>query len=1013
MSDFVDQLKILLAPYAPIADDKELKEVRRACKADNVEAIQRLAVCSALGHGLSVNNSRTTKLLKRGDQLKSGLASYLLGLGFVKKQLSIQSWQQWRSRGFEREAEEAFRRAIRRGVRAATIDLGVLLTRVGAGAQGRRLLHRAAQEGEGRAETEIGRLEAGLKARKWFSRAMARGMGDANVELGRLYFAGSDQIIANRSEAIKLWSEVAERNWEAALLLSQAIANDLDDESLARAEQALRSARTQVLTELAYEAFGVFDRFVPEKNLLVTGVVSFIDERLASVQALRGDPDACDRFGARLFAAGDAACVAFIQSAADAGIVRSRYQFALCLKDGFGVPQDEQRAFSIFERLAMEGDAASAGVVGQMLSDGIGVRQNQRRGRWWLLQGARRNDLAALERLYAIDSADLRGTVFLWLRKIVARLPDFREAPLDPSGFNSEDSQERRRTANRYAFHFLRLYFGVSLGEGAEELFLRRRDKSRAVAHALLDSFPEAGNWGDEFVDLVCRHRWARGIVRPLSDISRNASATIPFLRFAECLSYDDGYNPVWVSNDQTRLRAQEFIRVVFTNLLRNDFEPPSLDLSAYGAFLEEVDAGLPEIIGDHATQSEAWEKYWQPGLVVALYGLYSAEPGSRLRERAPMLLEMAAPFSVHATCLLAWHLNGGVAGADRVRARKLFEAVVSWSDEPGTGDQTDRGSPRVLLGSRKYRETAIDPALDAKLQGWAQARLADFRVEEVRERTTQEMLSYLTHTLKNRLAAGPEQARQVMRTLGSGLYDGKPREYTALLNVGKMYATFLFAQHLVSTFKSYIADPAQLRENWENDSRGDADVGSVAANALLETLSQVVFLSDYQSILEDLIPAERTMRDVRKSFTDEIVPLQVANAEDAGPLYAWIRTNLPTVHFDLAEIPAQHFAPYGTRYAFLFSCLSELLSNALRNVAKGGEVRVSWVRVPDGHLLEVSNSRGADRGASRMAGSGRGVDFVRKTAEVLGARLETDFDNDPAVARIVMDQELWVEVTE
>lgn len=271
-------------------------------------------------------------------------------------------------------------------------------------------------------------------------------------------------------------------------------------------------------------------------------------------------------------------------------------------------------------------------------------------------------------------------------------------------------------------------------------------------------------------------------------------------------------------------------------------------------------------------------------------------------------------------------------------------------------------------------------------------------------------MLSYLTHTLNNTLSSGPESARQAMRILGSELYENN-REYKAINNIASMFSTFLFAQQLLKTFKLYIAEPDALRQNWDVDVEGDASISVVLAMSLRQTLSQVVFDSNHQAALKRLLPHKDAgaVKAIRKDFMDVIVPLDV-DASNSRLIFDWVQDHLGLIHLHVAPSAELHFRSNSTRYTFFFSIFSELIYNALKYSDGTQPIDITWEQdsqaIGGGILFRCVNTW-TDESIQSSEGSGKGLVFLARLAEVLGAKFEKCIENNRFVAEIRFPENL------
>lgn len=298
------------------------------------------------------------------------------------------------------------------------------------------------------------------------------------------------------------------------------------------------------------------------------------------------------------------------------------------------------------------------------------------------------------------------------------------------------------------------------------------------------------------------------------------------------------------------------------------------------------------------------------------------------------------------------------------------------------------------------------------ELQGRAALQLEDMERKEAvqlaREEAQRDMLSYLTHTLNNTLSSGPEAARQTMRILGSQMYENN-RDYKAINNIAAMFSTFLFAQQLLKTFKLYIADPELLRRNWVADQTGDSSIPVVMALTLRQTLSQLVFSANHQASLQRLLPQREpgAIKAARKSFMEEIVPLDV-DASNTSLVFDWVRDHLGAVRIEMDVSDGLHFNSNNTRFTFLFSSFSELVYNALKYSDGRQPTELSWQKIDGDFVFRCANTWSVESVQS-SEGSGKGLLFLKRLVEMLGATLMTQNENGSFVAEIRLPEVLML----
>jgi TPR repeat protein len=287
--------------------------------------------------------------------------------------------------------------------------------------------------------------------------------------------------------------------------------------------------------------------------------------------------------------------------------------------------------------------------------------------------------------------------------------------------------------------------------------------------------------------------------------------------------------------------------------------------------------------------------------------------------------------------------------------------------------------------------------------------RLRDHEEDAVREQTHRDMLSYLSHTLSSTLVDGPVTARQAISMIERDLRDnnGKPR---AISNIAAMLSTFLLAQQLMQTFRHYIADPDDLRKNWRLDQGGDATIRQVLALSLRQSLSQLMLTGSHLSSLQRLLQAI-PIGDIKKSFIDEVIPLEMDEAGTDAVL-DWVSKNFRFIRVAIDPVAEIHFGRNRSRFTFFFSAFSELIFNALKYAEGDDPIAIIWGRSDvGGAMFRIENCWSAES-TQYSEGSKRGLNFISRMAELLGATFKTQNEGNRFVAEICFPDELLKEAS-
>lgn len=261
-----------------------------------------------------------------------------------------------------------------------------------------------------------------------------------------------------------------------------------------------------------------------------------------------------------------------------------------------------------------------------------------------------------------------------------------------------------------------------------------------------------------------------------------------------------------------------------------------------------------------------------------------------------------------------------------------------------------------------------------------------DILVNREKEKTHKEILTSLTHTLNGALSTGPQAVRTVIDILGSDLYDQGLAEYKAINNMASLLHTLLFAQSLLNAFQSYVSDPERIREKWKSDKVGDANISLVIAMALRQSVARLVFSSNHLAQLKRLLPSQDkdAIKNIRKSFVDEIIPLEISVAT-ASKVFDWVNAHFSALRVEIATDAEMAFTSNATRYMFFFAAFSELIYNALKYSDGREPIVVKWLRQGDDYCFSCVNScQPASESQPSQEGSNKGLLFIGKLMSML-----------------------------
>jgi TPR repeat protein len=372
------------------------------------------------------------------------------------------------------------------------------------------------------------------------------------------------------------------------------------------------------------------------------------------------------------------------------------------------------------------------------------------------------------------------------------------------------------------------------------------------------------------------------------------------------------------------------------------------------------------------------WKKLSQAARVATtLQGMLWLVGNEQNEEEARACFDLAAkngdPLAAYYLVKLDWRAGAYTHALKRLRPSWMDE-FLSARNIPSEPQQVySKGFHDSLEGA--IREMSDNIRADKAKEELRQAKI------KAAEESHKQTLSFLTHTLNNALSTGPETVRTVIEILGSDLYDQGQAGYKAINNMASLFPVFLFAESLLKTFKLYVSDPEQVREKWKSDHAGDATVSLVMAMALRQSVARFVFSPNHLAQLKRLLPGQdkEAIKNVRKSFVDEIIPLEVTLAT-VGKMFDWVKVHFGLLHVEIDPDAEMSFGSNATRYMFFFAAFSELIYNALKYSDGARPIAVRWFREGADYCFTCRNSfDAAASGKVSQDGTNKGLFFVDK----------------------------------
>jgi two-component sensor histidine kinase len=272
------------------------------------------------------------------------------------------------------------------------------------------------------------------------------------------------------------------------------------------------------------------------------------------------------------------------------------------------------------------------------------------------------------------------------------------------------------------------------------------------------------------------------------------------------------------------------------------------------------------------------------------------------------------------------------------------------------------------------------------------------------------EMLSFFTHTMRNALATAPESLRQAIYLLGGEDYEKDTKHYKAVNKIAALFSALSLTDCLIDTFKQSISDPQEFKRSWQVDHSGEATPEWVISSALRQALNRIIFMSDTTE-LRKLLNSQETalVKATRKSFIEEVLPLELNN-HGIQLFSQWSEDHIPSVNVVISGTENLNFGINQTRFSLLFAITSELILNALKYWDGENSIEISWQLVEQKNYVFSVVNHCRKNASSNLAGTHKGLAFIRRLIELLGS--QADFvcksDDQVFIAELFLNKTLF-----
>ncbi|MEM6454412.1 MAG: hypothetical protein AAF772_04890 [Acidobacteriota bacterium] len=242
-------------------------------------------------------------------------------------------------------------------------------------------------------------------------------------------------------------------------------------------------------------------------------------------------------------------------------------------------------------------------------------------------------------------------------------------------------------------------------------------------------------------------------------------------------------------------------------------------------------------------------------------------------------------------------------------------------------------------------------------------------------EKVRKQMLSMLTHTMRNTLVATVPAIDEIVEKFGPArhhLVDDK-EGYIIASNVAYLRTVMKTIDAMFDAYKLLVRTPENTRDSWLADNDGDATLVEVVDRAIAAVLGRLLFQEAQKSAFGRFQRAlgAGSRKQIKRAFMRDYL---LVDPDQRGPIVDWLRAHFSIIQI-AGDLPAMRFSSEGMRFSLLFAVISELVFNAVKYADGKTPVRIKWQCRDDSFGVLVENA--FDKESTRRTGSGEGRNFI------------------------------------
>lgn len=278
----------------------------------------------------------------------------------------------------------------------------------------------------------------------------------------------------------------------------------------------------------------------------------------------------------------------------------------------------------------------------------------------------------------------------------------------------------------------------------------------------------------------------------------------------------------------------------------------------------------------------------------------------------------------------------------------------------------------------------------------------------ETQIKTEKEMLSTLTHTLRNTLSGGPQTIDQVLRISQNVLGDRYQESpvYKTINNIASLHSIFTSVNNMLETYKVYVSEPGKINQKWNDDVGGNVDLKDLFFLVLKQTIGRILFeepnLAQFKRLLVN--KSSHSIKEIRSSFINDVLLLE-ETYQNLTRVLVWLKESFPVISVKVNKARL-FFNAKGIRFNVLLSCISEIVYNALKYTGNEEQIQIEWKKQGKDFIFSCRNSFRVK--SETKSGTQKGLSFIKGLINMIdGSQFLYESKDSIFVAKLIFEENL------